>query len=251
MKIAMPHFRQILTATAALLMLITPSWAEPVRVMLLGDSLTAQMEGRKALFDRLAAEGGGVEFVGSQSMGQFPGDHHEGHGGFTIGPDQSEPGNLFDNLDTWIPTARPDVIFLLVGNNDYNGKPGVDPASAPKRLATLIEKISKLAPQSTIIVGSVLKIAWVDDYAGELNRALPGIVEKQQAAGRKVVFADLHNEVELIKGEPPYNVPGGDYVDGTHLNASGGQKLADGWYAHLKPFLTNPQKQTNASGTNK
>lgn len=205
------------------------------RILPLGDSLTAQGEARQLLYDKLTAAGYDFEFVGSVGASPLL---HEGHGGFTIGPDQSEPGNLADNIGRWIPDARPDIILLLVGNNDYNGKKGVDPATAPERMAKLLQHITALAPQATILVASVLKIGFVDDYAGELNRALPDIVAKQKAAGSRVVFVDLHREVDLRKGAPPYNGPDSDYVDGTHLNASGAQKLADGWFAHLQPLLT-------------
>jgi lysophospholipase L1-like esterase len=203
--------------------------------MPLGDSLTAQWEARQFLYDKLTAAGYDFEFVGS--LGTSP-LLHEGHSGFTIGPDQSEPGNLADNIGRWIPDAQPDIILLLIGNNDYNGKKGVDPAKAPERMAELLQRITALAPKATVLVASVLKIGFVDDYAGELNRALPDIVARQKSAGSRIVFLDLHREVDLRKGAPPYNGPDSDYLDGTHLNASGARKLADGWFTHLQPLLT-------------
>lgn len=208
--------------------------APATRILLLGDSLTAQGEGRLPLALRLKEEGYAFEFVGSQGQPPF---RHEGHGGFTIGPDQSKPGNLYDRIGTWIPAAKPDIIFLLVGNNDYNGKAGVDPAGAPARLEALIKKITILSPKSEVIVSTVLRIAAVDDYAGELNRSIPGIVEKLRKEGRPVRFADLNAEVPLVKGAPPFNGPDGDYVDGTHLNEAGGRKLADARYKHIVPLL--------------
>lgn len=210
--------------------------AAPVKIMLLGDSLTAQQEGRQPLYESLMAGGYDFEFVGSQ--GQAP-LRHEGHGGFTIGPDESEPGNLYAHIDEWIPVAQPDVIFLLIGNNDYNGKPGVNPVNASERLAALLEKITHLAPNADIIVSSVLKIAFVDDYAGALNRSIPDIVQKLQGQGKKVHFADLHTEVDLIKGVPPFNGADSDYLDGTHLNVAGGQKLSAARLTHLVPFFKN------------
>lgn len=233
--------KKLLTLMAVVSLMEVASAAPVVKIMQLGDSLTAQLEARVFLAEKLNAAGYQYQFVGSQGFNQFPGDHHEGHSGFTIGPDQSQPGNLFDNVSTWITAAQPDIITLLVGNNDYNGKPGVDPATAPQRMEALLDKMALLAPQATIVVSSVLKIAWVDDYAGALNRALPDIVARQQAAGHKVVFADLNSEVNLIKGAPPFSGADGDYVDGTHLNTSGARKLADGWYTHLTPLLAVPE----------
>lgn len=230
------HTIRILAA-ALFLAAAWPAMAAPVRVMMLGDSLTLQGEGRIPLRDRLVAEGYEVEFVGSEGADPYK---HEGHGGYTIGPDQSKPGSLFDNVEKWIPAARPDVIFLLVGNNDFNGKAGVDPAGAPERLRALLEKIATLAPKAEIIVSTGLKIAFVEDYAGALNRKIPGIVEDLGKKGLHVHLADLNTEVDLVKGAPPYKGPDSDYSDGTHLNAAGGKKLADARYAHLVPFLKKP-----------
>lgn len=209
------------------------------RILLLGDSLTAQGEGRRPLYERLTAEGYAFEFVGTQGASPLA---HEGHGGFTIGPDVSKPGNLSDHIEEWLGAAKPDVILLMVGNNDYNGKPGVDPARAPERLTALLEKITTLAPTSDVIVANVLKIAFVDDYAGALNARIPAIVEELRKKGRRVHFADFNAEVDLVKGAPPFNGEDSDYSDGTHLNAQGGKKLADARFAHLVPFL---QRQTN------
>lgn len=229
-----PYVRTVAAAVVSLLLDAVTFAATPVRIMQLGDSLTAQNEARKFLYDKLTQDGFTFEFVGSKGGAPL---RHEGHSGYTIGPDDSKPGGLFGHLDQWIPDARPDIITLLVGNNDYNGKPGVDPSTAPERMTALLDRLHTLAPEATILVSSVLKIAWADDYAGQLNRALPDIVKKQQDAGHRVSFVDLNAEVDLIKGERPYDKPGGDFIDGTHLNESGARKLADGWYAHLKPLL--------------
>lgn len=218
--------------------LARPAWAG-TRIMMLGDSLTLQGEGREPLHAMLVAGGFDFEFVGSEGVDPLK---HEGHGGYTIGPDQSKPGSLFANVDRWIPAARPDVIFLLVGNNDFNGKAGVDPADAPARLSALVEKICALAPKAEVIVSTGLKIAAVDDYAGALNRKIPGIVEELKKKGMKVHLADLNAEVDLVKGAPPFNGPDSDYKDGTHLNIAGGKKLAEVRYAHLVPFL---QRRSN------
>jgi hypothetical protein len=208
--------------------------AAPIRILQMGDSITGQHEARQFLYDRLSADGVSFVFVGSQGWEPL---WHEGYGGYTIGPDKSAPGNIYDHIEPWVTAARPDIITVLVGNNDYNGKPGVDPATAPARMEAFIKRLQAFAPKATIIVASVLKIAWVDDYAGPLNRVLPDIVKRQQAQGHHVYFADLATEVNLLKGDLPYDQPGGDYLDGTHLATSGAHKLADGWYAHLKPFL--------------
>ena len=49
--------------------------APPVRIMQLGDSITARVEARQFLYEKLMADGYAFEFVGSQGRGQFPGGH--------------------------------------------------------------------------------------------------------------------------------------------------------------------------------
>ncbi len=237
----MKYFLTPLLTAVFLMNLGSTSAFAITRIMLLGDSLTAQGEGREPLFRRLTTEGFEFEFVGSQGSAPLL---HEGHGGFTIGPDESQPGNLFDKVEAWIPAAKPDVIFLLIGNNDFNGKPGVDPEGASDRLTALLQKITFLAPNADLIVSTGLKIAFVDDYAGALNQRIPKIVEALRKDGKRVHLADLNSEVNLIKGKPPFNGPDSDFLDGTHLNPNGGRKLADARYNHLLPFLRKKTKTT-------
>ncbi len=206
----------------------------PTRILMLGDSLTAQTESRLPLYKKLTSEGFLFEFVGSQDTKPLL---HEGHSGFTIGPDASKPGNIADNIELWIQAAKPDVIFLLIGNNDYNYKPGTDLPGAPNRLAALLDKITTLAPDAEVLVGSVLSIAPEKDYAGALNRKMPAIVDELKSRGRRIRFVDLNKEVDLVKGAPPFSGSDSDYIDGVHLNSRGGEKLAAAWFAHLTPLL--------------
>ncbi|UBF25960.1 hypothetical protein K9N68_31225 [Kovacikia minuta CCNUW1] len=136
----------------------------PIQIMPLGDSMTkGQGNGayRTKLYELLSQAGYAFNFVGTQSDGpaNLPDKHHEGHGGFTIGPGASTldkftngKGNLYVNMDTYLQ-KNPDVILMNIGWNEYfNVKtPNFNPdQEAPKRLANLLEKIYQKQPKVAI-----------------------------------------------------------------------------------------------------
>src|SRR3954467_9425876 len=88
-----------------------------VRVMPLGDSITegTQVPGgyRIGLWQRLAAGGYRIDFVGSQANGPAAlGDHdHEGHPGWRI--DQIDA-----NITGWLATTTARTVLLHIGTND-------------------------------------------------------------------------------------------------------------------------------------
>ncbi len=187
--------------------------AEPklVRVMPLGDSLTQSSPGyRGPLLKRLVAAGHRVEFVGSRSDDWNDGQplRHEGHGGFTIGPGKSKAdawtdgkGNFHDNLDAWL-VARPEIILLLIGTNEFFNvgplQPGYDlDRQGPARLAGLLGKIHQLSPASLVVVGSILPVAWDANFARGFNAAIPDLVRPRPFAR----FADLNKTCGWVEGD--------------------------------------------------
>jgi hypothetical protein len=216
------------------------------RIMALGDSITMADPGyRGVLQDRLTANGYRFEFVGTQSSSV---GKHEGHGGFTIGPDGSrycysaEPNlactsswNLFDHLEEWL-AVNPDVVLLLIGVNDsfpttrQSGSVGVErpvnPAEAPDKLERLVERIVELKPQAHIFVASLLPT----DFAANLN---PDLNDRAKTLGERsstdrVYFVDMNREAGLAQG---------DWSDGLHPNDSGNQKVASLWARAIETLL--------------
>ena len=106
----------------------------PWRIMPLGDSLT---EGayplgfhsyRGYLEIQLREAGYNFDFDGTQwGLAHGGTDYeHEGHGGFTIGPDDTVssgwPGNIYARLDYYLKTD-PDIILLLISKDfSYSSK---------------------------------------------------------------------------------------------------------------------------------
>ena len=251
--------------TAALVATVTPA-PRTWRIMPMGDSLTAGagLDGyqsyRGHLYNKLIAAGYKVDFVGSRAWAQkASGDtgdlDHEGHGGFTIGPDPSklcsgETGlaNLYDNVERYLKTD-PDIVLLLIGINDLlhtsdspecNTSHGVNPADAPGKLERLVARILTLRPKTKVLLASVLPVPWGDErgyanspvfkginYQKAINDRAAQIANKQPG---RVYFVDAFSEVKFIKG---------DWADIVHTTDAGAAKLANVWFQHLVPVLNN------------
>ena len=212
----------------ALVLLLVGSWprvaeATPVRVMPLGDSITAgyNVPGgyRIQLEDLLVAEGYGFDFVGSRSNGphSLADRQHEGHSGLRI----DELATLVD-----VPLARhqPDVVLLLIGTNDMLQRHRL--AQAPQRLSALIDRIAARAPSATLLVSSLtpLTAPAANERVRSYNAAIPALVSDKVAHGKRVVFVDMHSALSAS-----------DLADGVHPNVTGYRKMAAVWREALPP----------------
>jgi lysophospholipase L1-like esterase len=208
-----------------------------VRLMPLGDSLTAFPESyRGPLFRNLDSYGLKVDFVGSVSWaptGEGDADG-EGHGGFTIGPDdrvdfEGKKANLADNLAQWVPAANPDVILLTIGTNDIAGG-GKWNTEAPGKLAALVRQIRELAPEAVLVVGDVPPSIY--DPAGTTSTAEVNAEAKRlgsAAPADKIIYAMTSKRL-LDLGF----VPETDTTDGVHFKVNGGELFAKAWEPSLR-----------------
>jgi lysophospholipase L1-like esterase len=199
-----------------------------VKVMPLGDSITDgyNVPGgyRVDLWQKFLSGGYAVDFVGSSRNGPSSlGDQdHEGHSGWTI-------GQIDENITGWLGTYSPHTILLHIGTNDVYGD---DPAGAPARLTTLVDRITGLSPDAELFVATIIPLGWDDANLTALNSAIPGIVQNAASAGKKVHLVDMFSALNA-----------GDLADGVHPNAGGYSKMATVWYDAL---LTVPGSIGNA-----
>jgi lysophospholipase L1-like esterase len=212
------------TGVTAALTLATaaPARAESnggVKVMPLGDSITDgfNVPGgyRINLWQRLAAGGYTVDFVGSGFNGPASlGDHdHEGHSGWRI--DQIDA-----NIVGWLRASAPRTILLQIGTNDVNQN--FDIANAPARLSALIDKIRANAPVVELFVAQITPEtdATLESRVRTYNAAIPGIVAQK---GARTHVVDMHSAITTA-----------DLADGVHPNAGGYDKMGARWFSALQ-----------------
>jgi lysophospholipase L1-like esterase len=205
-----------------------------VRVMPLGDSITegTQVPGgyRIGLWQRLAAGGYRVDFVGSQFNGPSNlGDHdHEGHPGWRI--DQIDA-----NIVGWLRTYTPRTVLLHIGTNDV--LQNFNLSGAPARLSTLVDHITATAPGAEVFVATIIPLAnsGQEANARAFNATIPGMVASKANAGKHVHLVDMHSALTAA-----------DLTDGIHPTAAGYDKMAAAWYAALRsvPGSLTAQGQT-------
>ena len=212
--------------------------------MPLGDSLTSgnfpgRVHSYRGYLETLLREAGySFDFVGTQSRLAHGGEDpdHEGHSGFTIGPDEARfceecsTANLYDHLEEYLQTA-PDIVLLLIGINDLlplDVRP-VNPEDAPGKLAGLVQRIQELRPGVYIFVASLAPVSFTDDSQWLPYQAINQMAEQIANAdpSDRVFFVDINRVLEGILDRET------DFADGIHLAEGGARKLAQVWFEAL------------------
>ena len=208
--------------------------ATPVRIMPLGDSITAGPGcWRAKLWHRLQTSGyTGIDFVGTQSDGGGcnPGYSydfdHEGHGGYSATGIANN-----DQLPPWLTAARPDVVLMHLGTNDMWGGyiPLADKLTA---FTELVGQMRAQNPAMKIIVAKIIPMsaaacATCPADVAALDNALPAWAAGLTTTKSPIVLADLWTGFDAVA----------DTVDGVHPNDTGFQKMSDAWYPVLAKVL--------------
>ncbi|MBT2469275.1 ricin-type beta-trefoil lectin domain protein [Streptomyces sp. ISL-66] len=204
----------------------------PVRVMPLGDSITWGVGSstgngyRGPLWDKLAADGHPVDFVGTLRGGPMSDPDNEGHSGYRI--DQ-----IAALADAPLTRYRPNVVTLEIGTNDLNGS--YQPSTAAARLKSLVHQITAAVPDATVLVASLVvsTSGSEEQYRAAYNQAIPQIVSEAQAAGKHVAYVDMSSLTTA------------DLADALHPNDAGYRKMADAFHRGIRAadsagWLRNP-----------
>jgi|GEM_PF-4893623 len=209
------------------------SASTPIKIMPLGDSITACGTWRQLLLSNLTSSGYNVEFVGSQNY-LTP---HEGHSGMgAIGL-----ANTGD-LKTWLSATNPQIVIMHLATNDSWGNnlvPQIMPA-----YTTLISQMRANNPNMKILVAKIIPMypsssgescnnnvidlnSKIDDWAKGLSTSQSPITVVDQYTGFDTKI---------------------DTYDGVHPNESGCIKMADKWFIALKNVL-NPSTSVVPTST--
>ncbi|WP_033223018.1 FG-GAP-like repeat-containing protein [Kitasatospora phosalacinea] len=176
-----------ITTTAPTASAAAPAPAPVLRVMPLGDSITAGYRSstdagyRGPLADLVAQQNRyTVDLVGSNHNGAVADPDNEGHSGYVV-------NDIAAGIDGWLAAAQPDVVLLHIGINDLDR--GTDKAHAADRTSALIDRILADRPGVAVLVMGLIPTtpdltAQVADY----NTALSQAVQAKQAQGRKIRY---------------------------------------------------------------
>jgi lysophospholipase L1-like esterase len=239
---------------AALLVAITfavarpaQSATAPVRIMPLGDSITAGPGcWRAILWHQLQTSGyTNINFVGSVADGgcnygyTYDGDN-EGHGGYSATgiADQNQ-------LPPWLAAAAPDIVLMHLGTNDMWG--GTIPTSSILAAYTkLVGQMRTQNPNMKILVAQIIPMnppgcSTCAASVVALDNAIPGWAAGLTTAQSPIVVVDQWTGFDATA----------DTVgDGVHPNDSGFQKMAARWYPPLAQVLNGiipPQPTPSAT----
>jgi lysophospholipase L1-like esterase len=232
---------------AATLIVMRPAFsATPVRIMPLGDSITAGTGcWRAMLWHQLVTTGyTNIDFVGgvSDGGGCNPGYaydvDHEGHGGYSA-------TGIADNnqLPPWLAAASPDIVIMHLGINDMWG--GYIPlANKLTAFTKLVGQMRAQNPNMKIIVAQIIPMsaaacATCPADVIALNQALPAWAAGLTTTQSPIVLADLWTGYDAVA----------DNVDGVHPNNAGFQKMANAWYPVLTRALGGTTTPTSAAPT--
>jgi len=227
----------------------TTAVAAPVRIMPLGDSITAGTGCWRAKLWHQLQEAGhtDIDFVGgvSDGGGCNPGYSydfdHEGHGGY------SATGIAANNqLPPWLAANTPDIVLMHLGTNDMWGGyiPLADKIAA---FTKLVGQMRAANPAVKIIVAQIIPMsasacATCPADVVALNNALPSWASGLSTAQSPIVLADLWTGYDAVA----------DNVDGVHPNDTGFGKMAAAWHPVLARVLggsTTPPTTTPPTTT--
>jgi lysophospholipase L1-like esterase len=200
-----------------------------VRIMPLGDSITEGQANynsfRYYLWQKLVADGHGVDFVGSRinHNGAQPPNYdfdqnHEAWSG--IRADQMLP-----NIPGWLSAANPEIVLLHLGTNDI--WQGYSPGATAARIGQIIDAIRSVKPSIKIVLAQIIPLASYEAKIVELNQALASLAASKHTSQSPIKLVDQYSGFSLSSHS----------YDNVHTNNAGSQRMADRWYDAVAELL--------------
>ncbi|KAF4949266.1 hypothetical protein FGADI_9037 [Fusarium gaditjirri] len=200
-----------------------------LRLMPLGGSITYGVGSshgngyRKYLQDLLLANGYTVRMVGSRKAGSMHNNRNEGWRGYRL--DQ-----IATKARRSVATVKPNIFTINVGSNDCIQNHSLE--TFWQRMDNLLEYLWETAPQSTIILSTLLTNAdlQLNYKVLDVNRDLIKLFESKAAEQKRIVLANM------FSASGPHL---DELVDGTHPNNEGYKKMAQIWFEAIQKASAN------------
>lgn len=204
----------------------------PVRVMAVGDSITAGADFfscyRYPLWEKLFAAGYVVEFVGTQTSATRVGPlAHEGYGG-------KNTEFLAATVPAHFREHPADIVLLHSGHNHtVEEKPVPGIVAATEQLITAFRAAN---PRVTVLLAQVIPAGKLPKYSylPELNAALAALAHRLDRPDQRVVLVDQASGFDWTTDT---------VADKVHPNARGAEKMAEAWFQALRRVLPQPARE--------
>ncbi len=220
-----------------------PTNGDPCKIMPLGDSITDGVGSshgagyRVELFRLSVVNQKNLTFDGSHESGPdmvanvaFP-KKQEGHSGWTIDDGGGRSG-LYPKIQGWLTATPPHVITLMIGTNDIDIM--LDVNNAPKRLESLLDRISMYAPDALIVLAQM--VPTTDNSENQrvtaYNAAMPALVKARADAGKHVVLVDMYGAFTANSSFATAYMN-----DKLHPKDAGYVVMANTWWTVIGPLL--------------
>jgi lysophospholipase L1-like esterase len=220
----------------------------PLRIMIIGDSITEGDNGgyRAPLFELITDAAGMPNFVGRRNARlsdpeSMPDHDHEGYSAYRI--DEIASGEGFWNaepLETRLEDWDPAVVTIHAGTNDAQqnyhpfGDPDLGIPNVRDRLDSLVSRVVAYNPEIYVVVAQIVPAnppasETTIRYIERFNQHVPDVVARHQALGHRVSMVDLYTPML------PYPHP-----DGIHPSQEGFQVMADVLFGALRALGVLP-----------
>lgn len=225
----------------------------PVRILTLGDSITAGVaaQGARAenggyrgtLAQILEQNGYRVQFVGTRDdySDQIANREHDGWPGYVLRsfPSDPGPGQLYGDLTRRaLEKTQPDVVLLMAGTNDLmrleRRVPGYTLGNILHSMDLLLGEIFTVDPGVRVIVAPVVSSPRISaDTIAAFDGNLEPIVEGYAKRGNKITLATG------MQSAVPRDVA--HFPDGIHPSAEGGyDDIAHVWLKAYRQVNATP-----------
>ena len=244
----------ILTLAITLIPTLLLAESAPIKILRVGDSITRYAASDNTLSQSLDAANIAYTMVGSQRVPVHNASGlMEGYNGmpiqfFTTHQKQFGLGDAINSdaipIELAIERFQPDLILLMVGTNNLGSSevPDIDVPRLRNYLATLLDLIHELAPDTHVIVATATPAdnayARWPNMANRNERTLAyntmvvkPAVTSRAATGRNIALADAFAALN----------PETDLSDGVHPNDSGKAKINQVWFEAILKWLTSSQ----------
>jgi len=201
---------------------------KPIRIMPLGDSITAGSTGnyRYVLISKLRESGYNVTCVGSMNTHRDPNSNletlwHEGHGGKNV-------QWLAENMEHLFIKNPADIILLHAGHNNFSEKePIPDMLEATRKVITVARSIN---PRVVVFLAQVISSGKLPKYSyiHEFNQNLAPLAKE---------LSTKESPIVLVDQESGFDWRTDAIADMVHPNPEGGKKMAETWFQALIKVL--------------